>query len=144
MALRAQISALLVDLLAIGIVRNDATDAALLYAPDGSLIEALVPDAVQAATPVTGATVVMTDNATGGLLYLTPAGTLATLTINLPSNAKSRIGQIERVFTTQAITALTLGQVGGGATIVNAPTTLAANGAALFQKVAANTWLRVM
>lgn len=93
----------------------------------------------QTATPTTGQTVVMNDNTLDGVLYLTPAGTLATLTVTLPTNANSRLGQIRRLSTTQELTGLTI----NGGTVLNSPTTLTANGTVAFQKVAASTWMRI-
>ncbi len=97
--------------------------------------------AVQAASPTAGQTVVMTDSAVDGTLYLTPAGTLATLTVTLPTEVNSRIGQIRRIGTSQALTLLT---IGGATTILGNVTTLALGASASFQKVAANTWIRVV
>ena len=71
-------------------------------------------------TPVAGATVAMSAPS----LYLTPAGTLATLTINLP--AASYPGQMATITSTQAVTALTLHTATGG-TVTGAPTALVAN-----------------
>jgi len=92
----------------------------------------------QYGVPLTGTTVTV---ATGNTwLILTPAGTLAALTVALPTN---RVAQ-QRVLinTTQIITALTIS--GAGTTVVGAPTTLAANG---FVKMrydgVLNLWARV-
>ena len=94
---------------------------------------------VQAATPTTGQTVVMTADARDRTLYLTPAGTLATLTVTLPADATSRVMQIARIATSQIITALTI----NGATTILATVTTLAIGSVTFQKVAASTWIRV-
>lgn len=51
---------------------------------------------------------------------LNPAGTLATLTVNMPGSPAD--GQIQTVSTTQIISALTVG--GGGNTIIGQPTAL--------------------
>lgn len=141
MALRPQTSFLLGDLLAIGVARL-GTDNATLYAPDGSVLGSVGGGggAPQLASPLTGTTVVMTDDAVSGSLYLTPAGTIAALTVTLPTNANSVIGQKETIVTSQTITALT---VDGATTILGNPTTLAAGGSVTFQKMAANTWARV-
>lgn len=71
----------------------------------------------QAVTPLTGATV----SALGSLLLLTPAGTLATLTIAFPS---AQNGQYFTILTTAIVTALTVtnATISGGS-----PTALAAN-----------------
>jgi hypothetical protein len=95
----------------------------------------------QTASPVAAGTVIMNDTPIDGLLYLTPAGSLATLTVTLPTNANSRLGQTRRLSTTQDIVLLTVNVAGG--TILNNPTTLSANSSLAFQKVAANTWMRI-
>jgi hypothetical protein len=78
--------------------------------------------AQQFAAPTTGQTVTV---ATGDTwLVVTPAGTIAALTITLPSDRTD--GETVIVNTSQTITALTVG--GAGTTVNAAPTTLAANG----------------
>lgn len=99
--------------------------------------------AVQALVPTTGQTINMDDSAQDGILQISPAGTLAALTVNLPSNAQSQLGQTRKLMSTQIVTALTLGQIGGGLVLVGvALTALAANQAVTFTKTAANTWTR--
>ncbi len=78
-------------------------------------------------TPTSGGTVTAPVNT--GLIYLTPAGTLATLTVNLPALAD---GHSVTVFTTQIITALTVAAPSGGTLTGATLTSLAANGAATF------------
>lgn len=92
---------------------------------------------VQPVTPISGQTVQMTDNSTDGTLFLTPAVTLATLTILFPSDANSVLGEIRFVGTTQGISSLTM----GGANVLNVFTSMNANDCFGFQKVAANTWI---
>ena len=94
---------------------------------------------IQAASPTTGTTVLMQDDDMDGTLVLTPAGSLLALTVTFPSDANSRIGQIRRITTTQAITTLTLN---GASSILNTVTTLALGGSCAFEKIAANTWAR--
>lgn len=99
--------------------------------------------AVQALVPITGATINMEDSAQNGILQISPAGTLAALAINLPSNAQSQLGQQRTIMSTQIITALTLNQIGGSAVFLGAAlTALAANQSVTFTKTAANTWTR--
>jgi hypothetical protein len=78
----------------------------------------------QDVTPTTGSTVTMQNQAM--YLMLTPAGTLASLTINLPNNPTD--AEPIEITTTKTITALTLAAPisTGSITINNAPTTLAA------------------
>lgn len=92
---------------------------------------------IQTVTPTTGQTVQMLDNQNDGTLFLTPAGTLATLTVRFPSDANSVLGQIRFVGSTQAITSLTM----TNAVFLNAIPALNANDFYAFQKVAANTWI---
>ncbi len=89
------------------------------------------------ATPTAGQTVAMSDDARDGILFLTPTGPLATLTIQLPSDAKSRLCQARNVVCSKAVTILT---VTGAGTIYNAPASLAAGAAFTIVKTAANTW----
>lgn len=93
----------------------------------------------QLSSPTTGQTVAATSDDKDRTLSLTPAGTLAALTITFPSNASSRIGQLLCVTTSQAVTALS---ITAGQTITGAPAGLAANDFITFQKIAASTWRR--
>lgn len=102
---------------------------------------AQVTPAIQEASPTTGQTVTMTDDMTDGTLYVTPAGALLALTVALPSNANSRIGQIRRIVTSQIITGLTVSAA--SATIFGLPTTLALGGSVSFQKIADGKWARI-
>lgn len=91
-------------------------------------------------TPTTGGTVVLT-NVLVDLytLVLTPAGTIATLTVTLPT-ATPRDGQRITVTTTQDITAITF----NGPTLSGAPTTLLANTFVTFvYQSTTTTWYRV-
>ena len=108
----------------------------------GVLREATSGHSVQGpVVSTTGQTVVLTDTAKNNTLYITPAGTLAALTVTLPTNGNSNIGQTVTIFSTQIITSLTIS--GAGATVQGNVTTLAANAFVSFRKVAANTWARV-
>lgn len=73
-------------------------------------------------------------------LSLTPAGTLVALTVTLPANATSRIMQRVCISTSQIITSLTI----NGANSILATVTTLAIGSVTFQKVADNTWIRVV
>lgn len=92
----------------------------------------------QFAAPLTGATVVV---ATGDTwLLITPAGTLAALTVTLPADRTE--GEIVRVTSSQILTSLTVG--GAGTTVNGAPTTLAANGFfEMAYSATLNAWYRV-
>lgn len=93
---------------------------------------------IQSASPTTGQTVVMTADSNDRLLDLTPAGTLATLTVTMPADATSRLGQLACIASTQAVTTLTL----NGGTVVNTVSSLNAGDCVTFQKRTANTWVR--
>lgn len=101
------------------------TDDDSLYVQDGISPRGHRIQSVNKAisAPTTGGTVVM--NAAETLRILTPAGTLATLTVTLPSSPAN--DQISGVSTTQIITALTV-NAPGGATVAAPPTTLPLGG----------------
>lgn len=93
------------------------------------------PETVQYAVPTTGQTVVIAGGTTA--LLVDPAGTLAGLTITLPSAPVN--GQEVYIASSQIITALTV----NGGTIVGTLTTLGAAGFALFVYSAnASKWFR--
>jgi hypothetical protein len=96
----------------------------------------------QYAAPLTGTTVTLTDDQTGVWLILTPAGTIAALTLKLPALANTLDGQEVLVNCTQIVTTLTID--GNGATVTGAPTALTANGffRLRFDDVV-NVWYRV-
>ena len=98
--------------------------------------------AQQQATPTTGQTVQITNNALLGLTVINPAGTLGALTVALPLDASSSIGQIERIAFMKAITALTI-NAGAGMVYGVSSTALLGDNIA-FQKIAANTWTRLL
>lgn len=93
--------------------------------------------AVQGASPTAGQTVNVRATNQDILLWLSPAGTIASATITLPADNVTRIDQRISFGTSQTITALT---INGATTIYNAPTTLQAGDLYTMRKVAANTW----
>lgn len=98
-----------------------------------------VMDGFNLTTPSSGGTV--NPGAGDGFYFIEPAGTLATLTVNLPSTSLS--GLVLRIATTQTITALSV-TASGGATVNNAPTTLpAGSGFAYLYRGNNTTWYRV-
>ncbi len=109
-----------------GISAADATAAAPLL------------DANQTVVPLSGDTVQMTQNNLDGLLMLNPAGTLAALTVTLPSDGVTRINQQRDIFSSRTITSLT---INGASSILNNPGTMVANSMLSIKKVAGNTWL---
>ena len=86
-------------------------------------------------TPTTGQTVAMPKGTTS--LYLTPAGTLAALTVKLPPSPLP--GVVVAVGTSQTITALTVQTAAAGA-VAGSPTTLAINAHVYFQYMT-NAWI---
>lgn len=89
-----------------------------------------------------GFTVVVVDSGNSVWLVLTPLAGYAAGTIQLPSLANCKDKQEILVNTTQAVTTLTINA--NGATVIGAPTTLAANSffRLRFDDVM-NTWYRV-
>ena len=73
-------------------------------------------------TPSTGMTVVIPTGQTRA--YITPAGTLATLTIKLPGSPTP--GQEVSIVSSQTVTALTMQTASGGA-VAGSPTALVIN-----------------
>jgi hypothetical protein len=114
-----------------------ATLTLLLSFMQSNLTFTAAKPAQQFAAPTTGQTVVV---ATGdSWLVLTPAGTLAALTVTLPADRTD--GETVLVNTSQTLTALTVG--GAGTTVNGAPTTLAANGFFEMRYTATlNAWYR--
>lgn len=127
-----------------GITQAGVTSAVVKTNSGGDFIAAVantdyaLPATVALSTPTTGQTASFATTATDQTLYITPAGTLAALTVALPANATARTGQRCRVCCTQIITALTLS---GATTFIGfAPTALTAGQSFGLVKVAANTW----
>lgn len=141
MALRPQNYPESQTLTALGVARFIDTSNVVIAAPDGTAFMPAGP--LQSVTPVTGDTVATPDTAANGTLYLTPAGTLATLTVNLPSDANSVLNEHRKIFSTQVVTALTVAQAGGGGVFITPVTALAANTPVTLVKVAANTWAKM-
>lgn len=101
------------------------------------------PDTIQNASPLTGTNVTFTTVVTDITLYLTPAGTLASLSVNLPTDANSFIGQTCRIFCSQTLTALSVAAP-SGSIVGTSVTALAQYTALVFQKVASsNVWIRL-
>lgn len=100
--------------------------------------------AVTAVVPLTGATLAFNLLSQDQTIFASPAGTLAALTVDLPPDAQSRLGQICRLVSTQTTTSLTITGAGPSPTIIGTnPTAGVANTSYAFQKVGANTWLRL-
>lgn len=96
----------------------------------------------QYAAPLTASTVLLRDDQNSVWLILTPAGTIAALTLKLPlvSNCVDR--QEVLVNSTQIVTALTIDA--NGSSVIGAPTALTANGFfRLRWDAVMKTWYRV-
>lgn len=90
---------------------------------------------VQNVTPIAASTV--TQQTVNELVYMTPAGVLATLTFQFATPSSCRPGQPLTIISTQDVTALTLSGTYSGAT-----TALTANTAVKYINQG-NTWIKV-
>jgi hypothetical protein len=107
---------------------GDARKASMSVIKTYVLSDATVADdkVTQYASPAaTGFTVTVNNSSSSVWLILTPLAGYATGTITLPAVANCVDRQEVLVNTTQAVTTLTVS--GNGATVIGAPTTLAAN-----------------
>lgn len=96
----------------------------------------------QYAAPLTASTVLLTDTQNSVWLILTPAGTIAALTLKLPLVANCIDRQEILVNSTQIVTALTIDA--NGSSVIGAPTALTANGFfRLRWDAVMKTWYRV-
>lgn len=96
-------------------------------------------------TPLTGFTILATPFV-DQVHYLTPAGTLATGTFNLPSAANSLPGQVVRIHSTETQTALTVAVTGGGSINGAALTAMTADTSYAWQCVSTagtGVWIRI-
>lgn len=94
----------------------------------------------QTFTPSTGGTVSASDSSIDQFLIINPATSLASLSLNLPSNASSRIGQLIGITCSQSVASVTLNQIGGGASLLSAPAAFLPGDYYLVTKTLANTW----
>jgi len=91
---------------------------------------------------VAGATIAARPDGLDETVFLNHSSTAATATFVFPSNSNSVTGQIIRLFARSAVTALTVTSTGltlHGAAL----TALTASQSVAWQKVAANTWIRL-
>jgi len=91
---------------------------------------------------VAGATITARPDGLDETVFLDHGTTAATATFVFPTNANSVTGQMLRLFSKSAVTALTVTSTGltlNGAAL----TALTANQSVVWQKVAANTWIRL-
>lgn len=87
-------------------------------------------DVIQYSTPIAGGTITITDGSNDDSnmwLIITPAGTLATLTIKMPPVASVVDKQEVLVNCTQVVTTLTL-DANGATDVIGEPSALTANG----------------
>jgi len=94
-------------------------------------------------TPAAGATITASPNGLDETVYLDhTTNPIATMTFVFSSNSNSVTGQILRLFARSAVTALTV--TSAGLTLRGAAlTALTASQSVAWQKVAANTWIRL-
>ena len=93
-------------------------------------------------TPAAGASISASANGLDETVFLDHSSTIATMTFVFPTNSNSVTGQTLRIFSRSIVTTLTVSSTGltlHGAAL----STLAANGTAAWQKVAANIWIRI-
>jgi len=94
-------------------------------------------------TSVNGATITASPNGLDETVVLNHGSTAATATFVFPSNSNSVTGQTLRLFSRSAVTALTVTLPGSVAILGTAITALTASQSVAWQKVAANTWIRI-
>ncbi len=94
---------------------------------------------IQTASPTTGQTVTAVNDDKDRTIVLTPAGTIAALTITFPSDANSRLGQIVGITTSQTIVLVNLT---AGVTVSGFVAGLSPNDFTVYQKIGVNTWRR--
>lgn len=99
--------------------------------------------ATQFSTPGSGANIVVASGNTSTWLNISPAGTLASLTVTLPLNTSTLDGSEVLISTTQQITTLSIG-LNGATAVSGAPANLGAGGFCrlrFYQPM--NTWYRI-
>lgn len=116
----------------------------VVYAGDGPLdnVESNT-ELVTAFSPVTAASQTINAVKKNESLIITPAGTIAALTVVFPSDVNSRVGQEIRITSHQIVTALTL--TTAGLTILgSAVTALAVDTPVIFKKIGVATFARTL
>jgi len=94
-------------------------------------------------TSVDAATISARTDGLDETIFLNHSGTAGTATLAFPSNTNSVTGQILRLFSADIVTALTVSLPGSVAIVGTALTALAADDSVAWQKVTANTWIRL-
>lgn len=93
-----------------------------------------------AAVPIEGETIILPDTRRSLVIALRPAGPLASVDIQLPTDASTREGQLLLISCTQPIDALNL----TGATVYNGVTVISTGDCIAFAKIDTNTWARIV
>lgn len=101
--------------------------------------KSLVNGYTDGVTPTTGQTVAFRNTNDNGTLVIAPAGTIAALTISLPANATSDIGQEIFAAFEQTVTTVTI----TNGTLMGSPGTASAGEGWLMKKTRASTWTKV-
>lgn len=102
-------------------------------------INRLVPLVTKIA-PTTGQTVAPLTGSVDSTVFIAPAGTLATLTVTIPADGSSTLGDVVTISTTKLLTVLT---ISGAATILGGVVALAANESVSYKKTDTDTWVRL-
>jgi hypothetical protein len=92
---------------------------------------------------VDGATITARPDGLDETVVLNHSGTAAAATLVFPSNSNSVTGQTLRLFSADVVTVLTVSLPGSVAILGTALTALAADDSIAWQKIAANTWIRL-
>lgn len=118
-----------------------ATAARVLVDVDGNVVN--VADLVSASSPLTATSISFNTKRQSETLDLTPAATIAALTVVFPSNATSRIGQELRITSSHIVTALTVTAT-TQTVLGTALTALAVDTPVIFKKIKASVWVRII
>lgn len=107
---------------------------------DGNIL--LTRDVILTFAPSNGDTIDFDDTQAPQLARINPAGgTIATLTIDLPSDGSSVNGQTVTIFCSGTVSALT---ITGAANIYNSPASLATGDCFIFKKVDTDAWAKII
>lgn len=117
-----------------------SADGMRLLDKDGNTLSIIPGPSVQKVVPASGDSVQMEDTMRDGTLLVAPAAGISSLTVALPSELNSRLGQVRRIASTKAVTTLNI----TGATILNTVGSLSAGDCVQFLKIDTNTWTRII
>lgn len=118
-----------------------SADGLSLIDSSGNPFTPVIAPNVQKVSPVSGDTIQMFDTGLDGTLFIAPVAALTSLMIILPTDIKSRVGQIRRIAANKAVNGI---NITGAATMLSTITSLAAGDCVSFLKIDANTWTRIV